>query len=244
MFFHISWLSARKRTGRNKQGGEEKKKRRNKRAWAGRHTGILSAQWPWAAFYFHFHEVTGQMSDLAVWNLTEHKWVWRQRVCDACVGGYRGVVLSLHYERMTTNEEICRTILHFTSANHKACYTCKQRLGPICCDTEQSGEGGIEMRSKKERERVRERGRGSTEEQISGLKERQRKRGMTKRSDRVKWKDRGGDGWERRGGETAASSTHLQHSSYRSVWQQAGRRVDRQKTTTTRTPAASCWCQS
>lgn len=180
----------------------------------------------------------------AVWNLTERKWVWRQRVCDACVGGYRGVVLSLHYERMTTNEEICRTILHFTSANHKACYTCKQRLGPICCDTEQSGEGGIEMRSKKERERVRERGRGSTEEQISGLKERQRKRGMTKRSGRVKWKDRGGDGWERRGGETAASSTHLQHSSYRSVWQQAGRRVDRQKTTTTRTPAASCWCQS
>lgn len=42
------------------------------------------------------------------------------------------------------------------------------------------------MRSKKERERVRERGRGSTEEQISGLKERQRKRGMTKRSGRVK----------------------------------------------------------
>ena len=73
------------------------------------------------------------------------------------MGGYRGVVLSRHYERMVTNEEICRAILHFTSANQEACYTCKQRLGHICCDTEQSGEGGIEMRSKKERERERER---------------------------------------------------------------------------------------
>lgn len=37
----------------------------------------------------------------------------------ACVGGYRGLVLSLHYERKTTNEEIRRAILRFTSANHK-----------------------------------------------------------------------------------------------------------------------------
>lgn len=36
-----------------------------------------------------------------------------------CVGGYGGVVLSLHYERMTTNEEICRAILRFTRANHE-----------------------------------------------------------------------------------------------------------------------------
>lgn len=40
--------------------------------------------------------------------------------------------------------------------------------------------------------------------------------------------------------KTAVSSTHLLHSSYPSVGQQAGRGEDRQKTKTTLIPAASC----
>ncbi len=167
-----------------------------------------------------------------------------------CVGEHRGVALSLHYERMTTNEEICRAILHLTSANHEPVthanvHTARETWPFMLWH---SGERGIEMRSKKEteRERKRERDAKATEEQISGLKERQRKRGVTKkkRSGRVKWKDRGGDGLERREVETAASSIRLPHSSYLSVRQQAGGRVDRQKTKTTLIPAASCWCQS
>lgn len=92
------------------------------------------------------------------------------------------------------------------------------------------------MRLKKERER--ERDEKATAEVISGLRERQRKRGVTKkkRSKRVKLKDRGADGWERRGVKTAASSTSLLHSSNLSLRQQAGGKVDR-------TPKQVCYQQ-
>lgn len=76
----------------------------------------------------------------------------------ACVGGYSSLILSLHYEGMTTNEEICRAILRFTSTNHEPVihtYTLQGRLGPLCCDTQQLGERGIEMRYKKKKKKER-----------------------------------------------------------------------------------------
>lgn len=60
----------------------------------------------------------------------------------------------------------------------------QERLGPLCCDTEQSCEGGIEWGQKRERdEKV-------TEEEISGLKERQRKRGVTKKERAGEWNEK------------------------------------------------------
>lgn len=52
----------------------------------------------------------------------------------------------------------------------------------------------------------------------------------------MKLKDRGADGWERRGVKTAASSTSLLHSSNLSLRQQAGGREDR-------TPKQVCYQQ-
>lgn len=74
---------------------------------------------------------------------------------------------------MTTNEEICQAALRSTLANHAPAanrHALPQKPKPVRRDAEQRGERRIEMRSKKERE----------EEEISRLKERQGKRGVTK----------------------------------------------------------------
>lgn len=88
----------------------------------------------------------------------------------------RELVVSLHYEGMMTNEEICQAVLRSTLANHDPV---ANRHGPQQKPkTQTSGvRRRIEMRSKKERE-----------EKISRLKKRQGKRGVTKkkRSWRVK----------------------------------------------------------
>lgn len=144
----------------------------------------------------------------------------------AHVGGCRGLVLSLHYKGMTTNEEICRATLHCASADresvtHVHAHAAARETCPFTlrhCGSVGGWVGGGRTGSKRKRKKK------ITEEQISGLNERQRKRGVTKkkRSRRVKWRDRGGDGWQRRGVNTTASSTRLQHSSNLSFRQRAG----------------------
>lgn len=184
------------------------------------------------------------MSDVAGYNLTERKWVWRLRVRTTVWGG--GCREGLSYLFIMKGWQLMKRSVEPSFALHRliVTHTLQERLGPLCCDTRQSGEDGIEMRSKK---KERERNERATEEQISGLKDRRRGREVwLRRRGAGGWNEKieGGDGWERRGGETAASSTRLMHSSYLSVRQQAGGRVDRQETKTTLIPAASCWCQS
>lgn len=89
-----------------------------------RDRGLLSQPWPWAVFEFHFDMLAQNKADLAGVTLTERKCVWQLYYLCTRVGGCRTVVLSLHYERMTTNEEIHRTAYHCTLTNHEPVVTC------------------------------------------------------------------------------------------------------------------------
>lgn len=72
----------------------------------------------------------------------------------------RSRVLSLYYRGMATNKGLSQAAIR-TLANHEPVanrHVLQQRLKPLCCDTEQRGEGRIEMRSKKRGRRECHRG--------------------------------------------------------------------------------------
>lgn len=204
-----------KRTERNNQGGVE----------------VIQAQVTLSHSSVLFPLVGNtQRSDRA--DLTEHKWVWRLHV-------YVPVWVDTHlsyYLFIMKGRQLMKRSVAPSFALHQLImsllYTHTRCKGDFMLWHSAVG-------WERNRNEVKKKRKSAMRSRLVGWKkERQQKRGVTKkkRSGRVKWK--GFDGWETRGVETATSSTRLQHSSYLSVRQQTGGRVDRQKTKTTLTPAA------
>lgn len=126
----------------------------------------------------------------------------------ARVGGYRAVVLSLHYERMTTNEEICWAILRFTSANyepftHANMHTARDTRPFMLWHSAVGWERNRNEVKKKEKNQ-REMRKPQRSRLVGWKKDRGREVWLRRRG-AGEWNEKieRGDGWERRGWENS-----------------------------------------